>query len=101
MNKKVLGIAVVFLAVAISASSNVSVFAKNFNYQGVIHYSSGGEGYLALPAGSFGTATSMKIQLADVQIGTFGHGDTIAISLLFIGPNGPVYIPVGACRSST
>ena len=93
MKKKVLGIAVVFLIMA-SACSIVPAFAKNFNYQGVIHYSSGGEGYLALPAGSFGTATSMKIQLADVQIGTFGHGDTIAISLLFIGPNGPVYIPV-------
>jgi hypothetical protein len=94
MNRRVLGLTFVFLAVAISASSIVSAFAKNFNYQGVVHYSSGGEGYIAPPAGSFGTATSLKIQLADVQIGTYGHGDTIGISLLWNGPNGPVYLPI-------
>lgn len=71
-------------------------FAKNFNYpeDQIIHYSSGGEGYIAPPEGSFGIATSLKIQLADVQIGTFGHGDTIGISFLWQSPTGPIYMPI-------
>ncbi|HII85120.1 TPA: hypothetical protein HA273_00720, partial [Candidatus Bathyarchaeota archaeon] len=92
-------VAVVVLAVALLLlfSAFVPVFAKNFNYpEGqLVHYSSGGEGYVAVPAGSFGAATSLKIQLADVQIGTYGHGDTIGINFLWQKPDGSsVYIPI-------
>lgn len=83
-------------ALLMTFAAAAPAFAKNFNYpeDQLIHYSSGGEGYIAPPAGSFGTATSLKIQLADVQIGTYGHGDTIGISLLWNGPNGPVYLAI-------
>jgi hypothetical protein len=94
VNRKVLGMAVVFLAVAISASSIVPAFAKNFNYpEGQdITYTSSGEGYIATPAGYFGAVTSMKIRAVNVEIGTKGGGDNLEID--FPVPGTSTYIPV-------
>ena len=69
-------------------------FAKNFNYpegQDIV-YSSGGEGFIAAPAGYFGPITSMKIRAVNVEIGLQGSGDNLEID--FLVPGTSIYIPV-------
>jgi hypothetical protein len=72
-------------------------FAKNFNYpEGQnITYASGGEGFVAPPAGSLGMITSLKIRANDVEIGTHGAGDNIEIDFLYQPPAGSsFYAPI-------
>jgi hypothetical protein len=95
---KVKRISVVVLAVSLLMlfGALTPAFAKNFNYpegQDIV-YSSGGEGYVATPAGYFGPVTSMKIRAVNVEIGTHGFGDNIEIDFLFPLPTGPIYLPI-------
>ena len=67
---------IVVLAVSLLMvfSALAPAFAKNFNYpegQDIV-YSSGGEGFIATPAGYFGLFTSMRIGAVNVEIGTQG-----------------------------
>ena len=91
-------ITVVVLAVSLLMlfGALAPAFAKNFNYpEGQdITYSSGGEGFIVPPVGSFGPATSMRIGAADVEIGSKGGGDNIEIDFPFPTTEGPIYLPI-------
>jgi len=96
MNNKIT-VAVLAMALLLLCMSVVPTFAKNFNYpEGQnVTYTSGGEGFIAPPAGSFGIITSLKIVAADVKIGTHGSGDNMFIYVPFMTPSGSVaYIPL-------
>ena len=84
------------LALLLTFAATAPAFAKNFNYpeEQNITYTSGGEGFIATPAGYFMSVTSMKIRANDVEIGTHGSGDNIEIDFLFPLPTGPTYLPI-------
>jgi hypothetical protein len=91
-------ISVVVLAVSLLMlfGALAPAFAKNFNYpegQDIV-YSSGGEGFIATPAGYFGPFTSMRIGAVNVEIGTKGSGDNIEIDFPFPTAEGPIYLPI-------
>jgi hypothetical protein len=95
---KVKRITVVVLAVSLLMLFGVlaPAFAKNFNYpegQDIV-YSSGGEGFIATPAGYFGPFISMRIGAVNVEIGTQGSGDNIQIDFPFPTAEGPIYLPI-------
>ena len=90
MNKKILGIAVVLMAVVISASSVVPALAKKFPEGVMIAYYTGGEGNLARPSGFPFPATYLRIGALEIEASIWGTGDDIGI---FIG-SGSGWIPI-------
>jgi hypothetical protein len=76
------------------------VSAKNFNIADNqnITYSSGGEGYIAVPAGALYTgssATTLEISFSDVIAGNFGPGANLGISIPWTTSTGSTtHIPV-------
>jgi len=90
MNKKILGIAVVLMAVVISASSVVPALAKKFPEGVMIAYYTGGEGNLATPSGFPFPAPMLRIGALEIEASIWGTGDDIGI---FIG-SGSGWIPI-------
>jgi len=91
MNKKILGIAVVLMAVVISASSVVPALAKKFPEGVMIAYYTGGEGNLATPSGFPFPAPMLRIGALEIEASIWGTGDDIGI---FIGGGAGGWYPI-------